>query len=54
LARRETACRKILIPGVVSHSTDLVEHSEPVADRIITFAELAGRENVIANRLWPS
>ena len=39
---------KILIPGVVSHSTDLVEHPELVADRIIAFAELVGRENVIA------
>jgi 5-methyltetrahydropteroyltriglutamate--homocysteine methyltransferase len=39
---------KILIPGVVSHSTDLVEHPELVADRLITFAELVGRENVIA------
>ncbi|HEY1233478.1 MAG TPA: cobalamin-independent methionine synthase II family protein [Candidatus Binatia bacterium] len=39
---------KILIPGVVSHSTDLVEHPELVADRLIGFAELVGRENVIA------
>jgi len=39
---------KILIPGVVSHSTDLVEHPELVADRIITFAEIVGQENVIA------
>ena len=39
---------KILVPGVVSHATDLVEHPELVADRIITFAEMVGRENVIA------
>ena len=39
---------KILIPGVVSHATDLVEHPELVADRIITFAGIVGRENVIA------
>ena len=39
---------KILIPGVVSHATDLVEHPELVADRIIAFAEIIGRENVIA------
>jgi len=39
---------KILIPGVVSHATDLIEHPELGADRIITFAELVGRENVIA------
>jgi len=39
---------KILIPGVISHSTVLVEHPELVADRILRFAEIAGRENVIA------
>jgi 5-methyltetrahydropteroyltriglutamate--homocysteine methyltransferase len=39
---------KILIPGVVSHATDLVEHPELVADRIITFAGLVGRESVMA------
>jgi len=33
---------KILIPGVVSHATNLVEHPELVADRVITFAELVG------------
>jgi 5-methyltetrahydropteroyltriglutamate--homocysteine methyltransferase len=39
---------KILIPGVVSHATDLVEHPELVADRILAFADIVGRENVIA------
>jgi methionine synthase II (cobalamin-independent) len=39
---------KILTPGVVSYATDLVEHPELVADRIITFAEIVGQENVIA------
>jgi 5-methyltetrahydropteroyltriglutamate--homocysteine methyltransferase len=39
---------KILIPGVISHSTILVEHPELVADRIIRYAEVVGRENVIA------
>jgi 5-methyltetrahydropteroyltriglutamate--homocysteine methyltransferase len=39
---------KILIPGVVSHATNVVEHPELVADRIVRFAEVAGRENVIA------
>jgi len=39
---------KILIPGVVNHATDLVEHAELVAGRIITFAEIVGQENVIA------
>jgi methionine synthase II (cobalamin-independent) len=42
------SAEKDLIPGVVSHATDLVEHPELVADRVITFAELVGRENVIA------
>src|SRR4029079_13489113 len=39
---------KILIPVAVSHSTDLVEQPELVADRIIQFADIVGRENVIA------
>src|SRR5262245_313113 len=39
---------KILIPGVVSHATNVVEHPELVADRIIQYARLVGRENVIA------
>jgi 5-methyltetrahydropteroyltriglutamate--homocysteine methyltransferase len=39
---------KIVIPGVVSHATNVVEHPELVADRIVRFADLVGRENVIA------
>jgi 5-methyltetrahydropteroyltriglutamate--homocysteine methyltransferase len=39
---------KILIPGVVSHASNVVEHPELVADRIVQYAELVGRENVIA------
>jgi len=39
---------KILIPGVVSHATNVVEHPELVADRIVQYAQLAGRENIIA------
>ena len=39
---------RLLIPGVVSHATNVVEHPELVADRIIRFAEVVGRENVIA------
>jgi 5-methyltetrahydropteroyltriglutamate--homocysteine methyltransferase len=39
---------KVLIPGVVSHATNVVEHPEVVADRIVRYAELVGRENVIA------
>jgi 5-methyltetrahydropteroyltriglutamate--homocysteine methyltransferase len=39
---------KILIPGVVSHATNVVEHPEVVADRIGRFASLVGRERVVA------
>jgi 5-methyltetrahydropteroyltriglutamate--homocysteine methyltransferase len=39
---------KVLIPGVISHSTLLVEHPELIADRILRFAGIVGRENVIA------
>lgn len=38
---------KILIPGVVSHHTITVEHPRLVADRIVRYAGLVGRENVI-------
>jgi 5-methyltetrahydropteroyltriglutamate--homocysteine methyltransferase len=40
---------KILIPGVVSHSTNLLEHPELVAERVGRFADRVGRENVIAS-----
>ena len=39
---------KILIPGVVTHASNLVEHPEAVAQRIGRFAAVVGRENVIA------
>ena len=39
---------KILLPGVVDHTTNVVEHPEVIADRIITYAGVVGRENVIA------
>jgi 5-methyltetrahydropteroyltriglutamate--homocysteine methyltransferase len=39
---------KILIPGVVSHATNVLEHPELVADRLTRYAGLVGRENVIA------
>jgi 5-methyltetrahydropteroyltriglutamate--homocysteine methyltransferase len=39
---------KILIPGVITHSNVLVEHPELVAERIGKYAEVVGRENVIA------
>ena len=40
---------KILIPGVVTHSTNTIEHHELVADRIERFAGVVGRENIIAS-----
>jgi 5-methyltetrahydropteroyltriglutamate--homocysteine methyltransferase len=39
---------RILIPGVVTHHTVTVEHPRLVADRIVRFANIVGRENVIA------
>jgi len=40
---------KLLIPGVVSHATNVVEHPELVADRLVRFANVVGRENVLAS-----
>ncbi len=39
---------KILIPGVAGHATDHVEHPELIAQRLLRYAVLVGRENVIA------
>ena len=39
---------KALIPGVVAHTTAVVEHPETVAERLMSFASLVGRERVIA------
>jgi 5-methyltetrahydropteroyltriglutamate--homocysteine methyltransferase len=39
---------KILIPGVVTHATNIIEHPELVAERIIRYADRVGAENVIA------
>ena len=39
---------KIIMPGVVDTTTNFIEHPELVAQRIIRYAELVGRENVIA------
>jgi len=39
---------RVLIPGVISHATNVVEHPELVAERIVRLAGLVGRENVIA------
>jgi 5-methyltetrahydropteroyltriglutamate--homocysteine methyltransferase len=40
---------KVLIPGVVSHATNVLEHPEVVADRLMNYASIVGRENVIAS-----
>jgi 5-methyltetrahydropteroyltriglutamate--homocysteine methyltransferase len=39
---------QVLIPGVISHATNVVEHPELVAERIVRLARLVGRENLIA------
>jgi 5-methyltetrahydropteroyltriglutamate--homocysteine methyltransferase len=40
---------KVILPGVVTHSTNVVEHPELVADRIVRFAEAVSREKVVAS-----
>jgi 5-methyltetrahydropteroyltriglutamate--homocysteine methyltransferase len=40
---------KIILPGIVSHATNVVEHPELVCDRILRFADIVGRERVIAS-----
>jgi 5-methyltetrahydropteroyltriglutamate--homocysteine methyltransferase len=39
---------KVLIPGVISHASNIVEHPELIAERLVRFARLVGRENVVA------
>jgi len=39
---------KLLVPGVVSHGTNVVEHPELIAERLARFASCVGRENIIA------
>jgi 5-methyltetrahydropteroyltriglutamate--homocysteine methyltransferase len=39
---------KVLIPGVVGHYSDFIEHPRAIADRLVRYAEIVGRENVIA------
>jgi 5-methyltetrahydropteroyltriglutamate--homocysteine methyltransferase len=39
---------KVLIPGVISHATNIVEHPELVSQRLVRYAKALGRENVIA------
>jgi 5-methyltetrahydropteroyltriglutamate--homocysteine methyltransferase len=39
---------KVLVPGVVGHATDIVEHPQAIADRLVRYAKIIGRENVMA------
>lgn len=39
---------KVIIPGVIDSTTNIIEHPETVAERIVRFANVLGRENVIA------
>jgi 5-methyltetrahydropteroyltriglutamate--homocysteine methyltransferase len=39
---------KVLIPGVIAHTTAVIEHPETVAEGLMTFARVVGRERVIA------
>jgi 5-methyltetrahydropteroyltriglutamate--homocysteine methyltransferase len=39
---------KVLIPGVITHASNIVEHPELIAERLMRFARLVGRENVLA------
>jgi 5-methyltetrahydropteroyltriglutamate--homocysteine methyltransferase len=39
---------KVLIPGVITHASNIVEHPELIAERLVRYARLVGRENVIA------
>ena len=39
---------KLLIPGVISHSTPLVEHPELISQRLVRFANVAGKQNIMA------
>ncbi len=38
----------VLIPGVVGHCTDFIEHPQAIADRLVRYANLVGKENVMA------
>ena len=40
---------KVIVPGVIGHATNVVEHPELVADRIERYASVVGRENVVAS-----
>ena len=40
---------KAILPGVITHASNIVEHPELIAERLVRFAERVGRENVIAS-----
>jgi len=46
--RIKLANGKVLAPGMITHASNIVEHPELIAERIIRFAKLVGRENVMA------
>jgi 5-methyltetrahydropteroyltriglutamate--homocysteine methyltransferase len=39
---------KVLCPGVITHASNIVEHPELIAERLIRYANLVGRENIMA------
>ena len=39
---------KIVMPGVIDHTTPVIEHPQVIADRIVNYANIVGKENVIA------
>src|SRR3979490_3639138 len=40
---------KLLLPGVITHGCNIVEHPELIAERLVRFARIVGRENVLAS-----
>ncbi len=48
-ARSSCPSDKLILPGIVSHATNVVEHPDLVAERILRFASVVGRERVIAS-----
>jgi 5-methyltetrahydropteroyltriglutamate--homocysteine methyltransferase len=40
---------KVLIPGVITHASNIVEHPELIAERLVRYARIVGAENVIAS-----
>jgi 5-methyltetrahydropteroyltriglutamate--homocysteine methyltransferase len=39
----------VLLPGVITHASNIVEHPELIAERLTRYTKIAGRENVIAS-----